>query len=312
MRDEPYIEWTPYALTLRPPTPSSAGTWQQLDTFASHLRAVNLPDPTKATARRVAAEHVRNEAARQTASTSVANNITQRLADGSLSPKDAAALFAKQPDANEAEATAEKVRREMDNQCRELVRLAVLAIHEYGEGWLDMLRPIAADAIKKRDQAMWDACVGFLAWLRDPMVGVCALGAALMNPTQDSEAVLYTVGNPRALFLWRVAHADPQHKATGQPTHLPDGDAVVPILLSANAAIPSVTDYAANVEAWRPGLYTAAQTIENMHRALGAQDAEIDALLHPEVVKVAQPEGDGDSSPQGWQPRGKKPRVMTT
>lgn len=308
---DPYIEWTPYALTLRPPTRPSGATWQQLDTFASHLSAVHLPDPTKATARRVAAEHVRDEAARHAPSASPANNITERLADGSLSPKDAAALFAKQPDAKEVEASADKVRREMENQCGELVRLAVLAIHEYSDGWLDLLRPVAADAIKRRDHAMWDACVSFSAWLRDPMVGVCALSAAMQNSTQDCEAVLYTVANPRALFLWQVEHSDARDVVPGSPTALPDGGHIVPVVLSPNAARPGVNDYADNVAVWRPGLYSAQDVIANMHRALGAQDAEMAALLHPEVVKVSEPEGgDGDSQPQGWQPK-KSRRVAT-
>lgn len=174
---------------------------------------------------------------------------------------------------------------------------------------LDLLRPVATDVIKRRDPAMWDACVSFGAWLRDPTwAGACALSAAMQNNAQDCESVLYAVGDPRALFQWRVEHADARDQVPGSVTVLPDESGyIVPIVLAPKAAIPTVDDFADNAAAWRPGLYSAQDAIANMHRALGAQDAEMAALVHQEVVKVSEPEGGDDGAqPQGWQPRGKK------
>jgi hypothetical protein len=284
----PHIYWNPYRLDLRTPNAPGAGTWQQLDSYAGFLRSLNLPDPTKATARRVAAEHVRDEAQRLGAGVAVEhdNSITTRLADGSMTAKDAAKMLAKQPDAKEAEATATKMRLGLEEQCRELLRLAVLAIHEYGAGWLDVLRPIAAEALKTRDQERWNRVHELAAWLRDPTwAGVCGLSAAMASNTQDCEPVLYAVADPRALFLWRVEHADPRDQVPGSVTVLPDGSGhIVPIVLAPHAATPTVDDFAENAAPWKPGLYSAEQVIENMHRGLTAQDAEVDALMRPVLV----------------------------
>lgn len=81
----------------------------------------------------------------------------------------------------------------------------------------------------------------------------------------------------------------------------------MPIVLSPHAVIPTVVDLAENREAWGVGVFSGAEVIVNQDRAIAKQDREIARLM-------GQPEGSDDAEreqPQGWQPRGKKARVVT-
>jgi hypothetical protein len=282
----PFIEWVPYKLTLRPPTASAGGTWQQLDSYQRHLTALGMPDPTKATARRVAAEHVRDKAERYRVPQPMADKrITQRLAEGKMSAEEAAAHFANAPDAREAEATAQKVRNEMTEQMYELLRLAVQAIREHP--WLDLLRPMAEDAVAKRDETRWTRAHAFAEWLRDPMVNVCALSVAMANTTQDSDWTNYAYGDGgRGLYSWQVANADPSHVTPGTPIHLPGGGYRIAFSFSRNVRMPSIDVIAEHAQMWDgAGLFSAEEVIANQTRTLADQDREIDALQAPAPEK---------------------------
>jgi len=275
-----YHEWVPYRLTLRPPMAPNGGTWQQLDSYAAHLRAVGIVDPTKSGGRRAAAEVVRDEAQRHSPAALKDENMAARIADGSLSVKEAAKKLAAAPDRKEMEASATKVRQGLEEQVRELVHLAALAIHEHD--WLPALQAIAKDAIAKRDQHLWDACHSFAAWLRDPAwARVCALSAAMANNVQDADWWLYSCGDAgRGIFLWQVEHC-PSEVVPGMMRWLPDGKGqIVPVVFKNTVALPTVADFAENAEAWGGvGLFAAEQVIANQDRALAAQDAELAALM---------------------------------
>ena len=272
-----YVEWVPYKLEIRRPTPPSGGSWEQLDTYGRHLVKLGMLDPTECTARRVAAEQLRNEAERYSAATTKDDNMAGRLAAGELSARDAAKLYAKSVDVSEAQATATKVRLGLEAQCRELLRFAVGAVHEHP--WLEVLRPIAAKAIEQRDQLTWDRVHGFAAWLRDPAVGVCALSAAMANPSQDGDPWLYQFGDAgRGLYLWRV-NADGTQAMPGTSLALPDGGWRTTFALRRTAPFPSIEVIAEHADAWRPGLFSAEEVIANQERTLSEQDAELDALM---------------------------------
>jgi hypothetical protein len=277
---ESFVEWAPHRLTLRPPIESAGGSWPQLDAYAGHLAALGMPDPTKATARRVAAEHCRDLAERHVPAPAGSVNITERLAAGAMTAKEAATHFAKQPDTKEAEATAQKVRNEMATQMYALLRLAVQAIREHP--WLDVLRPMATAAVAKRDGAKWNAVHAFAAWLRDPaFANVCALSAAMQNNVQDSDWTLYAFGDAgRGLYRWQVANADPRDITPGTPIPLPGGGWRMAYSFSRNVRTPNIDVIAEHAEAWGgASLFSGEEVITNQDRALAQQDREIDTLL---------------------------------
>jgi len=274
-----YAAWTPYRLTLRPPMAPGGGSWQQLDAFAEHLKALKLTDPTSSSARRAAAEVFRDRSQRY-ASAAPKDENTARIVDGSLSLEEFEKKAAKAPDRKEVEATASKVRDALDAQVRELLHISVQAIHEYD--WLPALQALAEDALAARDQGMWSACHSFASWLRDPThARVCALSAAMANVNQGADWWLYAVGDAgRGVVLWQAEHC-PNEVVPGNVTFLPDERGqIVSVFLKPTVALPTVSDFAAHATEWGGvGLFAAEDVLVNQNRALAAQDREIDALV---------------------------------
>jgi hypothetical protein len=278
MSDQTFIEWVPYKLTFRPATVPNGGSWAQLDAYARHLAGLRLPDPTKASAFRVAAEHVRDVVAASNRTPDV-EDLDERVVSGDLSPQDALKMLGKRPDPEDARKQQRKRQDDADTLTRQLLHKAVLAIHSYGDDWLAMLRPIVTTALEKRDEGTWNRAHAFAAWLRDPLVKVCALAAAMANSTQDADPWLYQVGDAgRGVYLWRVEHSDAGQVVPGVALPLPNGGWRIAHAFKRNALLPTFADFIEHADEWSIGLYAAEQVIENMHRELAAQDAEIDAL----------------------------------
>jgi hypothetical protein len=296
-----FLEWQPFRLALRPAVPPAGGSLAQLDAYASHLRALNLPDPTRVSGLRVAIDHVRGAVTER--KTNEPDDFAQRVAEGGMSAEDALRQMAKRRDREEEQRAALKREQDADELVRDLLHRAALSIYEYGAGWLDLLRPIAVKALEARDPRTWDACVSFSAWLRDPMVGICAVAPAMQNSSQDTESIAYHVANARELFLWRAEHSDARDVTPGSPTALPEGGHVVPIVLSPHAAIPTVVELAENREAWGVGVFSGAEVIANQDRAIAKQDREIARLM-------GQPDGGNDAERE--QPQRKKSRMAVT
>lgn len=250
-----FAEWRPYRLVLRPPVAPGGGTWKQLDDYARHLASLKMADPTKASAHRALAEAVRDEAERYSAS--------------AARPK----------------ATERKVRTEMEATVQALLHLAVIAIHQHD--WMHELQPLAMKAVEKRDPQLWSRVHGFAEWLRDPMVGVCALSAAMANATQDADSWLYMAADAgRGVFYWQVEHA-PGLAVPSMTVALPGGGFLVGYTFKGTPPVPPVRDFAENIEAWGgAGLYAAEQVIAGQARSLAEQDREVDALMAEQMPKT--------------------------
>jgi hypothetical protein len=281
MTTQTYIEWTPYRLTLRSAIAPNGGTWRQLDEYQRHLDSLRLVDPTKASALRVAAEHVRDAAAANN-KLSDSGDLDERVAAGELSAQDALKMMAKRPNPEEAQKQQRKRQDDADTLTGQLLHKAVLAINGYD--WLGALKPLAAAAVERRAQGSWDRVHAFAEWLRDPRAKVCALGAAMADHVQDADPWLYQFGDAgRGLYLWRVEHSGAGQAVPGTALPLPNGGWRVAMALKHTAPLPTIADIAEHDEKWGgAGLYSADEVIENMNRALTAQDAEIDALMELE------------------------------
>jgi hypothetical protein len=135
--------------------------------------------------------------------------------------------------------------------------------------------------VKNSDEDKWRRVHEFARWLRDPLwVRVRALGAAMVSENDDADPWLYMFGDAgRGLYLWRVEHADVGQWTPGTPLITPSGTRRIAFSLSPNAPMPTIADIRAHADEWRPGLYSAAEAIQNMHRALDAQDREIALLM---------------------------------
>lgn len=299
-----FCEWLPYRVTIRPPTPPAGGSWAQVDAFQQHLAGLGLADPTRVAALLVAARHVRDAATVSLKSNDVDDDV-ERVAKGEMTADEALRRRAKRPDSEEMAKAARRRQDDAEALTRDLLHRAAGAIFAYG--WIELLGPVVAEALKRRDETTWRRAHAFAEWLRSEQVGIRALSAALASNVADSDWWLYATGDGgRGVFLWQVEHCEPGQAVPGQPMAMPGGSHVVPFALKTNVAPPSVTDFAEHAEEWGGvGLFTAEQVVENMNRSLAAQDREIDALMHPEA---ALPRHDAERE----QPQGKKSRMAVT
>jgi hypothetical protein len=206
--------------------PVTSDTWSPTESVVAryllHLRVLGLEDPTKPKATDLyeqalaLRQHSIDVAPKRDEDAIIAN----RLAHGEITTDEAAKLLAKVPLPNDAQEQVERTRQMLTNATRAAYAGAVRSIHLY-EKWIDLLRPLVADAVAARDQERWDALHGFAALLRQRGLGALAMVAT--DPTgirEFEETWRYTVGRPDRYHLWRLEHATAAqavgHEAVGQ------------------------------------------------------------------------------------------------
>jgi hypothetical protein len=278
-----YIEWPTYPVHVRRGGPSAGGSFEKLAAYAEHLRVVGAPDPTRVAGLVTAAMRVRDVAADDP--TLDAASFADRVAGGHMSPKKALDEMGRRPHPDDVRMAAVRRQQDATNLVSDLLQRAWREIHEYGEGWLDMLKPIAADAVQTGNEQLWHRCHEFAGWLRDPKwVGVRALSAVMPNETDDAGTEHYMFGRPKAVYVWRVERSAGNDITRTNPTVTPSGKAITAYGLRPDALWPSFHDICAHADEWQPGLYSAEEALDNILRDVRRQDEDITELMGPHAI----------------------------
>jgi hypothetical protein len=268
------VEWLPFR-TERAYRRLHAATWidhgEIIPEYTRHLAAIGIVNPTPQAVATFATAVRLRDAAEQQPVEAKRDDVAERLASGDLLLDDAAKMLIKRPDTPEAEARLREHQRNLEEASRIALLRAVLLIHDYGEAeWLKLLKPVAADAVAKHDQRLFDAVHAFAAYLREPMrKRMFGLAAAMLDHVTDADPYYYAFKNPRLVYLWQVEHAV-GHQAREMSTRPIDGVFRIAYDVT-RAPLPTVRDFRPE---WGAGLYSAQEAIENTIRSLDEQEAE--------------------------------------
>ena len=247
-----------------------------IPTFETWLRALDLDDPTSTEnePKAAASAYWRRaqalaEDARRVQPEEPTRSISALLAEGTLTTGDARKMLVKRPDAREAEKLVREQRNGLSAGSRAALLRALQAIYDYTEdGWLEVLRPIVADALANRDDRRFNLAHGFAAWLREPTRNKVFGLTAATNRRFDAERYLYSVARPDLLHRWRVERATDTERHE-QARYSADGMWRVQYALTTSAPFPMLRDYD---EAWGAGLYSADEVIANTERSRAEQE----------------------------------------
>jgi hypothetical protein len=269
----------PQALKHTRVRPTTAG-WgldaPKLPKYQSLLVATGLEDPTEASARNQRARALMDESRAVTAG-DPRHELGDQLASGAIAAADVRRALAKRTSREDELRVAKEVRVAFEVGARGALLAAMQSIHDYGEeAWLARLRPIAADAIARGDDARFDAVHRLAAFLRDPVHTRIFGLAALVDPARfDVDRQLYAFADPRAVMLWRLTKAEPS-QIREQARYVDESGAWCAVLaFKRDAPQPKISDFDL---VWGAGLYSAAEVLEHVARIRAQERRELEAL----------------------------------
>lgn len=271
--------WSPQSGYVRRVYPHTSEHWSPTESpvarYLLYLSVLGIEDPTRFKRQRATDYYQQAISLREHSVTVAAKQdddpaIIGRLARGELSPEDAEKALAKvAPKAAEVQEQTERTRQAFANATRMAYASAVLAIHDYGDKWLDVLRPLVQEAVAAEDQARWDKLHAFAASLRSPALGGLAMVATDETGTNEfGETWRYTVGRPDLYHEWRFARAERTHEATA-PERV-GTDVFVATRVTAGPH-PSLTDMVQG--GMSPGIYSAAEVIAITEAIVAKQES---------------------------------------
>lgn len=272
-------------LTERHGTPTR-GSFATLDRYLALLEPVGIDDPANVRPLRDLALRLREKGASKAKIGDPTERVLDDLIAGKTDEDDALRVMGKRAAPEEARDAERRRRDDADELVRKTLLRAVRLIHDIGDGWLDLLRPLAARAVERRDAHAWKGVHDLAAFLRDPSTsandpGIYALAAAMPDALHDGPRVLYQFGDAgRGVYLWRVEQSEGiagAVRASAGPTPISNDWSEVGYDLTDAVPWPTIDDIAAHPE-WRPGIYSAQEVITNQATMLDAQEREIARL----------------------------------
>ncbi|MBA3431816.1 MAG: hypothetical protein H0U16_10105 [Actinobacteria bacterium] len=234
--------------------------------YVRHLKSLGIKkDPTEASMFYERAMGLRLVSGIHQRKTDESASIGERLVSGEISAAEASALLAKLPFPNAAAKEAEREQAMMSSAVRNAYSAAIRALHGYSEDkWLKLLRPIAQEAAKTRDQTRWDAVHAFAAFLRTPSIAGLSMLATDPAGRRDVEAWRYQVARPDLYHRWRLDHA----VASQNIRLLPAGEIAFVWSVITEGPSPGIVDLAK----MGPGLYSAAEVLAHTEAILDEQE----------------------------------------
>lgn len=267
-------QWAPEAGHIRRQLPSTSEHWSPAGPVArylKYLRALDLKDPTGAEKLyQVALElRERSSAAAAAAKPDGEAEITRRLAMGEIDAEQASRLLAKVPRQEDVQEKEARDRVMIQDATRRAYGSAVRAIHDYGDRWLELLRPLVQAAVDAQDQERWDALHRLAGWLRSPALS--ALEMIAIDPSgglfEFGEPWRYTVRRPDLYHAWRLEHAERTHAGT---TELIGPSVFVAYRVTAGPH-PTLADMVQGE--MEPGLHSASEVLAITEAILAEQEA---------------------------------------
>ncbi len=269
-------QWAPQTGYVSRQLPWTPDDWSPTDSavarYLLHLKVLGLADPTKAT------EHYRTALALRDHSIAVSSkngeaDLANRLATGELNPAEAAKLLAKVPTAREEQEKEERGRRMLADAVRVAYTNAVRAMHNYGDKWLDLLRPLVQEAVAAQDQARWDSLHAFAALLRHRDLAALAIVSSDPNGMREIEETWrYRVGKPHRYHDWRLERAVRTHAAANVNV----GSNVFVGIAVTEGPHPTLQEMGGMepIGGMEPGIYSAEQVIDITEAVLEQQEAD--------------------------------------
>lgn len=205
-------QWAPRKGYERRALPSTSDSWSPTESIVAryllHLKALNIEDPTGASGFYRTALALRERSVTVAAKPDEGAAIAERLARGEVTPTEAAKLLAKAPKPSDAIDQADREAEMLRTATRHAFVASVRAVHDFGERWLQLLRPLIEQAVAALDDARFAALHDFAALLRDRDLGALAMVAADPSGTREFEETWrYLVGRPERYHMWRVERA---------------------------------------------------------------------------------------------------------
>jgi hypothetical protein len=177
--------------------------------YLLHLKALGIEDPTGAGEFYRTALSLREHSVAVAVKPDEESAVAERLSRGEVTPTEAAKLLAKVPRPGVAQEQAERERQMLTTATRQAYASAVRAIHNYGDRWLGLLRPLVETAVAARDDARFGALHDFAALLRNRDLGALAMVATDTSGIREFEETWrYSVGRPERYHLWRLEHSE--------------------------------------------------------------------------------------------------------
>jgi transcriptional regulator with XRE-family HTH domain len=206
-------QWAPRKGFERRTLPSTSESWSPTQSvvarFLLHLKALGLKDPTGATDLYRTAVSLREHTVAVTAKPNEEVAIAERLARGEVTPTEAAKLLAKAPKPSDAIDQAEREAHMLRAATRHAFAASVRAVHDFGDRWLQLLRPLVEEAVAAKDDARFAALHDFAALLRDRDLGALAMVASDQSGTREfGETWRHLVGRPERYHMWRIERAE--------------------------------------------------------------------------------------------------------
>ncbi len=237
--------------------------------YIRHLKSLGIKkDPTQATLFYERAMGLRLVTGIHERKTDESASIGERLVSGEISAAEASSLLAKLPFPNAVAKEAQREQAMMSSAVRNAYSAAIRAVHDFGEDkWLKLLRPIAQEAVKTRDQTRWDAVHAFAAFLRSPVVAGLSMLATDPAGRRDVEAWRYQVSQPDLYHRWRLEHA----VASQNIRLLPVGEVAFVWSAITEGPHPGIVD----LIQMGPGLYSATEVLAHTDAILDEQEKSI-------------------------------------
>lgn len=271
-------QWAPQIGYERRTFPNTNESWSPTESpvarYLLHLRALGIEDPTSYRRQRAIdfyqqalalREHSITVAAKQDGEGDIAN----RLAMGEIDSEQAAKLLAKMPTASDAQEQAARGRQMLAAATRAAYTAAVLAVHTYGDRWLDLLRPLVQEAVAAQDDARFEALHRFAALLRSPDIAALAMVASDTSGNREfDETWRYRTGRPDLVHKWRYARAERTHDGPAEPV-----GANLFVMASAVTKGPHPTLTEMVEHEMQPGMYSASDVLATTERVLADQEA---------------------------------------
>lgn len=264
--------WAPVRGYERRALPTTTDSWDPVTSPVAMvlrgLRELGVEDPTKASEFYATATSLRAHTITVAAKQDPAVAITARLAQGELSPDEAGRLLGKAPKPSDAREQEERETAVLYAATRQAYSAAVRAVHDFGDRWLGVLRPLIEEAVTARDDERFAQVHAFGSLLRSSPIGALAMVGDQSGTRETSETWRYTSAAPHRYHLWRVERAQDArpifHEVVGDVTFV--AGAVV------KAPHPTVAEMAEH--GMEPGIYSAQEVLAIASRIVIQQEQE--------------------------------------
>jgi len=273
----PLVEHAPVIqATVERPTPA----WQPfgpdktnlLARYVSLLDHLGLDDPTTASMKLQQAVGLRDTARHLARPRTVTpeKSIADQLAAGDITPAEAKRLAAKRPSPDAARESSKAEESIFGSAALSAFRMGLRELYELGEAnWLDLLRPIADEAVKTRNDPRWVAVHALAKFLRAPEVAGLSRGSS-GSRRSDLPAIYYQFAHFDLAHLWQLDHAEKTmpltHDTFGRLTFIQHA-------VRGIAPIPSMKNIKPD---WGAGLFSATEAMTHADAVEAKQNRDVD------------------------------------